>query len=145
LEIRQALEDKAGIAESYNNIGWLHFKKGDAAKGISNGLLALEHGRESQAQEQMLKSYDLLSLSYKKLGDYQNALTSFNEAIAKNSGHALAHYGAAIASARLGNADQVVSHLTEAAKADPSLKEAALSDLEFSKFSATESFRNALK
>lgn len=77
--------------------------------------------------------------------DYQNALTSFNEAIAKNSGHALAHYGAAIASARLGNADQVVSHLTEASKADPSLKEAALSDLEFTKFAATESFRNALK
>jgi tetratricopeptide (TPR) repeat protein len=77
--------------------------------------------------------------------DYQNALTSFNEAIAKNSGHALAHYGAAVASARLGNADQVVSHLTEAAKADPSLKEAALSDLEFAKFSATESFRNALR
>jgi tetratricopeptide (TPR) repeat protein len=77
--------------------------------------------------------------------DYQNALTSFNEAISKNSGHALAHYGAAVASARLGNADQVVSHITEAAKADPSLKEAALSDLEFAKFATTESFRNALK
>ncbi|HEX6226543.1 MAG TPA: tetratricopeptide repeat protein [Chryseolinea sp.] len=77
--------------------------------------------------------------------DYQNGLTSFNEAIAKNSNLAIAHYGAAVASARLGNADQVVSHLSNAVKADPSLKEAALSDLEFAKFAATESFRNALK
>ncbi|HKZ36399.1 MAG TPA: hypothetical protein VJ184_02035 [Chryseolinea sp.] len=77
--------------------------------------------------------------------DYQNGLTSFNEAIAKNSNLAIAHYGAAVASARLGNADNVVTHLSNAVKADPSLKEAALSDLEFSKFAATESFRNALK
>ncbi len=77
--------------------------------------------------------------------DYQNGLTSFNEAIAKDSNHALAYYGAAVASARLGNADGVVSNLTNAVRIDSSLKEAALSDLEFSKFAATESFRNALK
>jgi hypothetical protein len=77
--------------------------------------------------------------------DYQNGLTSFNEAIAKDSNHALAHYGAAVASARLGNADGVVSNLTNAVRIDSSLKEAALSDLEFSKFAATEAFRNALK
>jgi hypothetical protein len=72
-------------------------------------------------------------------------LTSFREATAKNSNLAVAYYGAAIASARLGNADDVVSNLSNAVKADPSLKEAALADLEFSKFAAQESFRNALK
>jgi hypothetical protein len=72
-------------------------------------------------------------------------LTSFRESTAKNSNLAIAYYGAAVASARLGNADGVVSNLTSAVKADPSLKEAALSDLEFTKFAATESFRNALK
>jgi hypothetical protein len=77
--------------------------------------------------------------------DYQNALTSFNEATSKDSNLAIAYYGAAIASARLGNADGVVSNLTSAVSKDPSLKEAALSDLEFAKFAATESFRNALK
>ena len=77
--------------------------------------------------------------------DYQNALTSFNEASRKNSNLGIAFYGAAVASARLGNADGVVSNLTNAVKADPSLKESALTDLEFAKFSATESFRNALK
>ena len=77
--------------------------------------------------------------------DYQNALTSFKEATAKNSNLAIAYYGAAVASARLDNADGVVTNLTSAVKADPSLKEAALSDLEFTKFAATETFRNALK
>lgn len=77
--------------------------------------------------------------------DFQNALTSFNDAISKNNQLAVAHYGAAIASARLGNGDDVVKHLENAVKADASLKEAALSDLEFAKFATTESFRNALK
>jgi tetratricopeptide (TPR) repeat protein len=77
--------------------------------------------------------------------DYQNALTSFKEATAKDGNLAIAYYGAAVASARLGNEADVVSNLSSAVKADPSLKEAALSDLEFTKFAATESFRNALK
>jgi Flp pilus assembly protein TadD len=77
--------------------------------------------------------------------DYQNALTSFKEATSKNSNLAVAWYGAAIASSRLGNADGVVSNLSNAVKADPSLKESALGDLEFDKYAATEPFRNALK
>lgn len=77
--------------------------------------------------------------------DYQNALTSFKEASTKNSNLAVAYYGAAVASARLGNADAVVTNLTSAVQGDPSLKEAALADLEFTKFAATETFRNALK
>lgn len=77
--------------------------------------------------------------------DYQNALNSFAEATRINSNHALAWYGAAVASARLGNADGVVNNLANAVKADPSLKEAALTDLEFAKFNTTEAFRNVLK
>jgi hypothetical protein len=77
--------------------------------------------------------------------DYQNAQTSFNDAASKDSNLAVAYYGAAIAAARLGNTDEIVSNLTKAVSGDPSLKEAALSDLEFGKVSSTESFRNALK
>jgi tetratricopeptide (TPR) repeat protein len=77
--------------------------------------------------------------------DYQNALTSFGEATRLNANHALAFYGAAIASARLSNADGVVTNLTSAVTADPSLKQAALTDLEFAKFVTSEAFRNALK
>lgn len=77
--------------------------------------------------------------------DYQNAMTSFGEASAKDANLAIAYYGAAVASARLGNADNVVSNLTKAVGIDPSLKEAALTDLEFDKYQATDTFRNALK
>lgn len=77
--------------------------------------------------------------------DYANASSSFNESINKNGQFALAHYGAAVASARAGNADAVVSNLTNAVKIDPSLKEKGLTDLEFAKWTTTESFRNALK
>jgi hypothetical protein len=77
--------------------------------------------------------------------DYANASTSFADATRKNSNYALAYYGAAVAAARSGNGDQVVSNLTSAVKIDASLKEKALTDLEFSKFNSTESFRSALK
>jgi outer membrane protein OmpA-like peptidoglycan-associated protein len=77
--------------------------------------------------------------------DYSNASSSFAEASRKNSNFALAYYGAAVAAARAGNGDAVVSNLTSAVKIDSSLKEKALTDLEFSKFTATEAFRNALR
>ncbi len=77
--------------------------------------------------------------------DYANASTSFAEASRKNSNLAVAFYGAAVAAARSGNADGVVANLTNAVKADASLKEKALTDLEFAAFATTEPFRNALK
>jgi len=77
--------------------------------------------------------------------DYASAENSFNEAIKNNSNMAVAYYGAAVAAARSGNAEKVVSNLTNAVRIDASLKEAALTDLEFSKFNTSEAFRNALK
>jgi tetratricopeptide (TPR) repeat protein len=77
--------------------------------------------------------------------DFQNAANSFDEAIKKDANLAIAHYGAAIAAARRDNADDVVKHITNAVKADTSLKEAALSDLEFQKFNTNTAFRDALK
>jgi hypothetical protein len=77
--------------------------------------------------------------------DYANAGSSFAESSKANGKFALAFYGAAVAAARQGNADGVVGNLSNAVKADPSLKDAALSDLEFAKWNATDAFRNALK
>ena len=77
--------------------------------------------------------------------DYSNAANSFSEASGKNSNLAIAYYGAAVAAARAGNADKVVSSLSSAVKIDPTLKDKALTDLEFSKWATTEAFRNALK
>jgi outer membrane protein OmpA-like peptidoglycan-associated protein len=77
--------------------------------------------------------------------DASSAARSFADATAKNSNYAIAFYGAAVAAAQTNNGESVVSNLTNAVKIDSSLKEKALTDLEFAKFSATEAFRNALK
>lgn len=77
--------------------------------------------------------------------DNSNAASSFAEASKKNPNMALAFYGAAIAAARTNSGEAVVSNLVSAVKLNPSLKEKALTDLEFSKFNTTDAFRNALK
>ncbi len=77
--------------------------------------------------------------------DFANASTSFADATKKNPNYALAYYGAAIAAAKAGQGDNVVSAISKAVKIDPSLKDKALTDLEFSKFATTDAFRNALK
>lgn len=126
---------------------------GDNAAGVNGvkGAAEIKMARYSEAVSSESAATDnATNLFNKGLAqilnkDYQNGLTSFNEAAGKDSSLGAAYYGAAIASARLGNADGVVSNLTNAVKANPELKEAALTDLEFSKFAASESFRNALK
>lgn len=127
--------------------------RGDNAAGVNGvkcaaGIVTANYGEAVKAGSAAANTADNMfnkGLAQVLSKDYQNAMTSFGEATRANSNHALAHYGAAVASARLGNADAVVSNLTNAVKADPSLKAAALSDLEFSKWSTSEAFRNALR
>lgn len=126
---------------------------GDNTAGLNGvkGAAEIKMARYQDAVRSLSSASDeALNLFNKGLAqllnkDYQNAQTSFREAAQKDNNLAVAHYGAAIAAARLGNTDQIVSNLTTAVQRDPSLKAAALSDLEFSKVSATEAFRNALR
>jgi hypothetical protein len=169
LEIAQRIQD---APEVHANLASVHMLKGNAyaawahaAKALSSGLagdnvagvngvkgsaeiVKAQYSAAVSSESAAIDNADNLfnkGLAQVLNKDYQNALTSFKEATAKNSNLAIAHYGAAVASARLNNADGVVSNLTSAVKADPSLKEAALSDLEFTKYASTEAFRNALK
>jgi hypothetical protein len=127
--------------------------KGDNAAGVNGvkGASEIYKGDYANAVKSTSNATDNAANLYNKglaqllNKDYQNAATSFNDAIAKNSNLAVAHYGAAVAAARLGNADDVVKHLTNAGKLDASLKAEALSDLEFAKFSTSQAFRDALK
>ncbi len=81
-------------------------------------------------------------------GNYENAVSTFEEVAGKTSGkgvHANSHYLAAVANARQGNDDAVFEHLQKAGQADADLKSKALNDLEFVNYEANEEFRNALK
>lgn len=77
--------------------------------------------------------------------DYQNAVTSFQDAVEKDGDMAIAYYGAAIASAHLGNEADVVANLEKAVAKNPELKAKALKDLEFATYATSEQFRNILK
>jgi hypothetical protein len=127
--------------------------RGDNAAGVNGvkcaaGIITANYAEAVRAGSGAANTADNLfnkGLAQVLNKDYQNALTSFTEATNADSNHALAFYGAAIAAARLGNADAVVSNLTSAVKVDPALKANALSDLEFSKWATSEAFRNALR
>jgi hypothetical protein len=144
---------KGNAYAAYNYANRASALRGDNAAGLNGvkGSAAIITGRYNEAvSAESSASNTADNLFNKGLAqvlnkDNQNALTSFNEAIRLNSNHAYAYYGAAVASARMGNADGVVSNLANAVKADPSLKEMALTDLEFAKWNTTEAFRNALK
>ena len=77
--------------------------------------------------------------------DFQNALITFNELSDKDGDYAMAYYGAAIASSRLGKASDVAANVTKAVNSDPELKPKAAGDLEFAKFAADSDFINAVK
>jgi signal transduction histidine kinase/Tfp pilus assembly protein PilF len=74
LEIRQKIGDKKGVAESCNNLAALYLRTNKPLDAITYGTLALEQAGESQAREQLLRSYEHLSLAYKMAGDFQKAL-----------------------------------------------------------------------
>lgn len=144
---------KGNAYEAYSHANQASGLRGDNAAGLNGvkGSAAIVMAKYSEAVSAESSAANTADNLYNKglaqvlSKDYQNALTSFGEATKLNSNHAWAYYGAAIASARLSNADGVVSNLSSAVKADPSLKDAALTDLEFAKFVTTEAFRNALK
>ncbi len=146
------LRGNAYAAYSHSNKA-LAGLRGDNAAGVNGvkcaaGIITANYAEAVRAGSAAANHADNLfnkGLAQVLNKDYQNALTSFNEATKANSNHALAFYGAAVASARLGNAEGVVSNLTNAVKIDPALKTAALADLEFSKWSTSEAFRNALR
>jgi tetratricopeptide (TPR) repeat protein len=77
--------------------------------------------------------------------DSDNAVSAFDEAIAIESGHALAYYGKAIAYAQKGDGGKVAENLKSAIGNDASLKSAAVNDLEFQSFAADAAFMDALK
>ena len=162
--------NKNEAAEVHANLASVHLMKGNPykayehvskASGLSGETLQGVNGVKG-ALEIMLAKYgdavrstsgatdNAVNLFNKGLAqvlnkDYQNAISSFEDAASQDSNMGIAHYGAAIASARLGNESDVISHLGEAVKATPSLKEDALEDLEFASFVSNEAFRNALK
>ena len=77
--------------------------------------------------------------------DYANAITAFDQAAEKKENYALAYYCAAIAAVRNDKVADAAEYMMKAVKADPSLKQTAVNDLEFTNVSSNPAFQAALK
>src|SRR5699024_9062173 len=129
--------NKQESAEVYNNLAVAYLMQGNKAKAIEanqksldlqpsddivsgtsgvSGSLQLQSGLYSEAITSLSNADENVENLFNKglaqllSDDYQNALTTFEEVIDMESNFALAHYAAAIASARLQNEEGVYEH-----------------------------------
>ncbi len=170
LEQAVRMEDNA---EAHANLALIYALQGNMEKAYDEALRANELEptmQESSAHisaikgaiEIMMADYDLavsslsnasqsavnlfnLGLAQVLTKNYENAITSFEEAAEMDSDLGLAHYGVAIANARLQNESAVYDGLEKAVDADADLRERAVTDLEFANYSDTDQFREALQ
>ncbi|BDD03214.1 hypothetical protein AUTU_06970 [Aureibacter tunicatorum] len=158
--------------ESYANMGVIAYMQGNTqqayelvnkafAKGLNKdaksdlqgvkGALEIRLGKYPQAITTLSSATPTADNLFNKglaqllNKEYQNANVTFADAIDKDSKLAIAYYAAAVSNARLDRTSDVAANLKKAVAIDPSLKSKALTDLEFSKISTSESFRNAVK
>lgn len=98
----------------------------------------------SNASESAVNLFNL-GLAQVLSENYENAITSFEEALSEDSDFGLASYGIAVANARLQNESAVYEALGNAVSATSDLRERAVTDLEFANYNESEQFRNALQ
>ena len=84
-------------------------------------------------------------LAYLLQKDNSNAISAFDDATDAQTDFAVAYYGAAIAYAHTNNGAKVVENLKLAVSYDSSLKESAVTDLEFKNFASDAAFADVLK
>ncbi|MCF6361706.1 MAG: hypothetical protein L3J29_13220 [Cyclobacteriaceae bacterium] len=77
--------------------------------------------------------------------DYDNALSSFGDAVSANSENADAFYAMAVTEARKDNADKVIENLKQAISLNAELKGQAIKDLEFQNYVANAGFAALLQ
>jgi tetratricopeptide (TPR) repeat protein len=121
-----------GMNGTKGSIEIMQAKYDDAVKSLSNSMDNADNWFNKGLAQVLAK-------------DYQNALITFKELAGKDSDYADAYYGAAIASARLGQTQAAVDAVKNAVAANPSLKSTIASDLEFDKMAADSAFINAVK
>ena len=125
----------------------------ETTAGISGiqGAVDIAQGQYDQAvstlsnADESAASLFNLGLAQELTGSYENAITSFQEALNQDDELGKAHYGIAIANARLQNEQEVYSALREAVADAPELRERAMTDLEFRDYQDNEGFKEALQ
>lgn len=125
----------------------------DNLQGINavKGVLQIKTAQYQQAIQTLSNADETsdnlfnLGLAYLLNKDYQNAVTTFDEAIEANSENSTAYYAKAIASARMNNATGVYDNLKLAVSLEPELREKALNDVVFQSYAGNDQFRQSLQ
>lgn len=164
---------KGDNAEAHNNMAVVLLMQGNNEKALNEAMRASEmtpsirentagiNGVKGMAQIKMAEyepailtlsnanetSDNLFNRGLAQLlnDDYDNAMTSFDQALEEDSQMAIAYYGMAIAAARNGEDAKVFENLSEAVAMDSDLKEKAINDLEFTNYATNPEFQDAVK
>ncbi len=138
----EALTKAAGMNPGNNVRQGINGTKG--AVEIMVGRYDLAIGSLNRASNSSVDQFNkgLVQLLRK---DFRNAQVTLENVISNDRSYVMAHYVAAVAAARQSNENKVIEHLRNAVNADSSLKQKAITDLEFRQFSGTDAFINLMK
>jgi tetratricopeptide (TPR) repeat protein len=125
----------------------------DVEKSIMamKGALEVRAGKYNDAVQSLAKAnenYEVLfdlALANLLKGDLNAAMNGFEAAANMNQEGAAAYYGAAVTAARQGNEAKVISNLQKATSIDKAFAQRAVGDLEFTKYSNSDNFKQAIK
>lgn len=121
-DYNRALELAPRDPDAHNNRGMLHLYRGNYAEALAdfNAALELDPGDTTVLVNR--------GLAHLHGGDAASALVDFLAAAAQDKGDAAAHYGAAQASAVLGNREEALRHVRAAIALDPAYAREAAAD-----------------
>ena len=73
----EEIEYKKGIADAYNNLGYLSLEKGDYKKAVEDFENGLSIAKKIGTKEYISNAYEGLFKAFKKKNDYENALINY--------------------------------------------------------------------
>jgi tetratricopeptide (TPR) repeat protein len=73
-KLSEKINDTAGLASAYNNMGLIFFREGKYTEALENHHLSLELAQKMGNKKSIAASYNSIALVYQDLGDYAEAL-----------------------------------------------------------------------
>lgn len=139
LDYDRALELQPNDADALNNRGMLHLYRANYAAALRdfNGALAADPMDSTVMVNR--------GLAHLHGGDPAAGLVDFREAIRLDATDAAAQYGAAQASATLGNRDEALRHVGRALEIDPAYAREAAADPKLAMLQGDEEFLKLLR
>jgi tetratricopeptide (TPR) repeat protein len=139
LDYDRALELQPNDADALNNRGMLHLYRANYAAALQdfNGALAADPTDSTVMVNR--------GLAHLHGGDAAAGLVDFREAIRVDATDAAAQYGAAQASATLGNRDEALRHVGRALEIDPAYAREAAADPKLAMLQGDEDFLKLLR